>query len=173
MVGSFPVVVEFSLLVIVVGLIINAFDPEFRGGWFARTTLLIALVLVVAILMRDVMAAVTGQQSKPDSPTVVMQLEEGSVSPADWGTVGLAFVTIAALFASLLLLGIVLGTTVAAWVVLVWKMRVSVHRAVFGAAILGIVIPVPFAYVLGLNLWPGLIPQIVPDWVGGGLMPPL
>ena len=171
--SSVPVVVEAALLALLVTLLITAFDPEFRGGWFVRSTLLIALGLVVAILVRDIMRAARGEAIEPESSTVVvMQVEEEPAAPVGWRTIAMVLATTVALFVAFLVFGIVRGITITSWVIMVWKLRVSAHRALFGAVILGIVVPVPFAYVLSLNLWPGAIPQIVPDWVGGGLIPP-
>jgi len=38
---------------------------------------------------------------------------------------------------------------------------------------LGLVVPIAFGAAIGMDLWPGLIPELMPGWLGGGLLPPL
>lgn len=172
--GDFAVVVETCLLAGMVALVINAFDLDFRGGWFLKSTLLIAVALVTAVLVRDVIRVAAGQELESDNPSIVaVQFDGAKADPENWRTIALIVLTVAALFLSLFVFGIPVGTMIACWVILVWKLRVGVGRALFGAVMFGIAVPVPFTYVLGLNMWPGVIPKIIPDWVGGGLPPPL
>lgn len=174
MLGSFAVVVEACLFATLIVLMVEAFDPEFRGGWFVKSTLLIAVALVGAILLRDIVGALAGHEAVPENPTAVaVQFDGSQADPEDWRTIGMIVLTVAALFLALFVFGIPLGTTIACWVILVWKLGAKPGRALIGAVVLGIAVPVPFAYVLGLNMWPGVIPQIIPDWVGGGIPPPL
>ena len=51
--------------------------------------------------------------------------------------------------------------------------RLKLLPAGIGALLVGVVLPVAFATSLNLSLWPGLLPEIVPDWIGGGMLPPL
>jgi hypothetical protein len=172
--GDFVVVVEACLFAVMVVLVANGFDPDFRGGWFLKATLLIAVALVTAVLVRDVIRVAARQELDSGSPFVdAVQFDGTEADQEDWRTIGIIILTVAALFLSLFMFGIPVGTTIACWVILKWKLRLSMGGALFGAVMLGIVVPVPFAYVLGLNMWPGVIPQIIPDWVGGGLPPPL
>ena len=172
--GDFAVVVEACLLAGMLALVINAFDPDFRGGWFLKSTLLIAVALVAAVLLRDFVRVAAGQELESDNPSIVaVQFDGAKADPENWRTIALIVLTVAGLFLSLFVFGIPAGTTIACWVILVWKLRLSVGRALFGAVMFGIVVPVPFTYVLGLNMWPGVIPKIIPEWVGGGLPPPL
>jgi hypothetical protein len=52
-------------------------------------------------------------------------------------------------------------------------MKMPVRAAAVLTLIWGVVIPVAFGILLQVAIWPGLIPELVPGWIGGGLLPPL
>jgi hypothetical protein len=92
---------------------------------------------------------------------------------AGWGAMRRAAFVIAGLFAAVLLLGMVVGLALAAFVILTMQMKVSIRAAAMLALVWGVVIPVAFGILLQVAIWPGLIPELVPGWIGGGLLPPL
>lgn len=172
-----PIVVEVGLLALFAFLLIDTLDPGFRGGRFVTATLVLGLGFLGAVFVRDVAVALRGGLPGPAPADTAGPLggddDDDAPQSTDWGTVAEAAVTLAGLFLSVFVFGIVLGTTLAAWVIFIWQSKLNAGKALIGAVLVGIVLPVLFANALDLTLWPGLIPAIVPGWVGGGLPPPL
>ena len=171
-----PSAVEIGLLGLFAVLLVDTFRPDFRGGRFVTATLLLGLAFLATVLARDVSLALWGRPAPPTPADATGPLGGDDDEPQDsvnWLTVGEAAVTLTGVFLSIFVLGIVLGTTLAAWAIFIWHSKLSVAKALIGAMLVGVLLPVVFALALDLTLWPGIIPQVVPNWVGGGLMPPL
>ena len=170
-----PIVVEIGLLALFAFLLFDTLDPDFRGGRFVTATLVLGLVFLGVVFVRDVAVACYGRPAKSSSAVAAAPLADDEDAPvaADWATIAEAAVTLAGVFVCIFVLGIAVGTTLAAWVIFIWQSKLSIGKAVIGALLVGIVLPVMFALALDLTLWPGIIPEIIPNWVGGGLPPPL
>jgi len=171
-----PIVVEVGLLVLFAFLLLDTLDPDYRGGWFVSATLLLGLAFLGLVFVRDVTVALWGRPAKPTPAADTGPLggdDDEALPAADWRTIGDAAATLAGVFACIFVLGVVLGTALAAWVIFIWQSKLNAGKALIGAVLIGIVLPVLFALALDLTLWPGIIPQLIPDWVGGGLVPPL
>lgn len=167
-----PIVVEAGLLVLFAILLFHTLDPEFRGGRFVTATLLLGIAIVGTALVRDMAAALWGPSAHQE-PAAGPLSDDDAANSTDWTTVAEAAATLAGVFLSIYVFGIVLGTALAAWVILIWQSKLSIGRALVGAVLVGIVLPVLFANALDLTLWPGIIPQVIAHWVGGGVPPPL
>jgi hypothetical protein len=61
----------------------------------------------------------------------------------------------------------------AAFVILRWHMGLSVMRSMTLALLLGLAMPVVFSLAVGMPLWNGLVPEILPGWIGGAIIPSL
>jgi len=170
---SVPIAVEAGVLAWFILLLSEALGPGFRGGRFIIATLLLGTALVAVVLLRDVAAALLSSVAARETGETPVTTEEDGQQVVAWPLVAAATATMAGFFASIVILGTVLGITFAAWVILRWLSKLNAVRAAIGALAVGVVLPVVFANLLDLNLWPGLIPRIVPDWIGGGLLPPL
>lgn len=168
-----PIVVEACVLAWFILLLSEALGPGFRGGRFIVATLLIGTALIVVVLLREVVVALWSGRTPRETAETPVTVEEDAERAVAWPLVGAAVATMAGFFAAILIFGTVLGITVAAWIILRWQSKLDLVRAGLGAVAVGVVLPVVFANLLDLNLWPGLIPQIIPDWIGGGLLPPL
>jgi hypothetical protein len=35
-----------------------------------------------------------------------------------------------------------------------------------------VLVPVAFGKMLEVSMWPGLLPELIPQWIGGGILPP-
>jgi hypothetical protein len=171
-----PIVVETGLLALFAFLLVETLHPDFRGGRFVTATLLLGLAFLGTVFVRDVAVALWGRAAKPlpaaDTGPLGRDDDEAPQS-TDWSTIGDAAVTLAGVFVAIFVFGVVLGTTLAAWVIFVWQSKLSIGKAASGAVLVGIVMPVLLASALELTLWPGIIPLVIPDWVGGGIPPPL
>jgi hypothetical protein len=173
---SIPIVIEAGLLILFVYLLTEALDPAFRGGWMVGATLLLGIGFLGVVFVRDVVVALLhpeGARVAKDSDSPLSLAEDGAAAPARWRTVLEAGGTLAVLFLAIFVFGVVLGVTLTAWGVLIWQSRLDPLRAAIGALLIGVALPVVFARILDLQLWPGLVPVLVPNWIGGGLPPPL
>lgn len=159
--------VEALLLVGVLILLSQALRPDFGGGRFILVTLFFSLVLLTVALARDVIAAILADRN----PAV--RRSEADAGSHQWGVVLRGTVLIVGLFALILAFGTLVGMTVVALAILRWHIRVTLGPAIGGAVILGLLVPIAFAWAVGISLWPGLAPELIPDWLGGGIMPPL
>ena len=157
------------LLVLLLLMLAMALRPEFRGGVFLMWALVIAAGLVAVVLAR----AATGHGLARDASEDDVPLKMSDGGELGWMVILRAAAVMAGLFAMVVPLGIVLGLTIAVFLILLFQMNVSPRTAIQFALIWGVVIPVVFGVALEVNIWPGLIPEIVPRWIGGGLLPPL
>lgn len=53
---------------------------------------------------------------------------------------------------------------------LIFEAKVKVGRAIL-SGVIAVVVMVFSLNFMGIDVWPGIIPEIVPDYLGGGLMP--
>jgi hypothetical protein len=169
------IIVEAGLLALFAFLLADTLDPDFRGGWFVTATLVLGLAFLAPVFARDIAAAVRGRPPQPAGAADrgAFGGEDEGPQAITWGTIGEAALTLTGVFSAIFVLGVLLGTALAAWVILIWQSQLNFGKALIGAVLIGIMLPVAFALALDLTLWPGAIPQLIPDWVGGGLIPPL
>lgn len=146
-----------------------AVQPDFRGGRFLTSMLALAIVLVGVVLVRAVMGAdLARDESEDDVP-----LKLGERDEIGWILLLRAVAVMAGLFLAIMLLGVVIGLTLATFAILRLHMQVPLRLAALLALIWGIVVPVVFGTTLDVAMWPGLVPELIPRWIGGGILPPL
>ena len=158
------------LLVVLAMMFFVAVAPEFRGGGFSTCVLATAIGLVAVVLVRAAagLGGVARDESDDDVPLKLGEREELA-----WTHIARAVAIMAGLFAAVVLLGIVIGLTVAAFAILRLHMHVPARNAAVLAFVWGVVVPVVFSKALEVAVWPGLVPELVPRWIGGGVLPPL
>jgi hypothetical protein len=147
-----------------------AVQPQFRGGRFVTSVLAIAIALVATLLLR----ALTGDESlMRDDADDDLPLKLDEHQDVKWMTILLATTLTAGLFLAIALLGIVFGLTIVVFAILWLRMKVPLRTATPLALIWGVAVPIAFGTILEVAMWPGLIPELIPRWIGGGLLPPL
>lgn len=159
--------VEALLLVGLLILLSQALQPNFGGGRFVVVTLLAGLVLLGIALTRDVIAAVIADRRS------ALRRAEADAGSREWGVVARGLALIVVLFSLIVIFGTPVGMTVVALIILRWHIRATLGPTIGGAVILGVLIPVAFGWAVGITLWPGLVPELIPGWLGGGILPPL
>jgi hypothetical protein len=164
-----PVILAVMLLVLA-AMFAVAVQPEFRGGGFVTSVLAIAIGLVLVLLVR---ALLDTEKLTRDDPEDDVPLKLDEREGLSWSQLLLAATVMVGLFLSVMLFGIVIGVTVAVFAILRLHMRVPARTAGPLALVWGVVIPVGFSTALEVAMWPGLIPELIPRWVGGGLLSPL
>jgi hypothetical protein len=163
-----PVILGIALAILLL-MSATAFRPEFRGGGFLTSVLVIAVGLVAILLARVTMGyGLTRDASEDDVP---LKMSDGG--ELEWTVILRAMAVMAGLFAMIVLLGMALGLTGAVFLIMLFQMRVSAPTAAAFALMWGVAVPAVFGIVLDVRIWPGLIPEIMPRWIGGGLLPPL
>jgi len=163
-----PVILA-ALLALLLLLLAMALQPHFRGGTFLTWTLVIAAGLVAVVLARAAMGYGLARDASEDD--VPLKMSDGS--ELGWVVILRAAGVTAGLFAAVVILGMVLGLTVAVFLLMLTQMKASPRAAAQFALICGVAVPVLFSVALEVAIWPGLIPEILPRWIGGGLLPPL
>jgi hypothetical protein len=137
-------------------------QPGFKGGGFILSCLVLSTAFLVAVLARDVWIAVS-KPSHACAPAVI----------SAWRVIGLSFASVAVLLGSTLVFGMVVAMPAVAFLILRWHMHLPLWRAGAVALLLGTVIPIAFSLTVGMPLWAGMIPEVIPYWVGGGILPSL
>lgn len=157
-------VVEAALFAGLSVLMVQALRPGFGGGRFVTVALGLSLIFLAIALTRDMIASLAASPRSPD---------QSAESRRQWAVALRGLVLIVALFGLILLFGTVVGMTAVAFFVLYWHIKARLLLALCGAVVLGIIVPVAFGWAVGIILWPGLAPELVPGWIGGGVLPPL
>jgi hypothetical protein len=163
-----PVILAVVLATLL-AMIAVALQPGFRGGGFLTSALAIAIGLVGTILGRVALGFGLARDAGDDD--VPLKVSEGG--DEGWVAILRATMVIAGLFALVLLLGMVVGLTIAVFLIVRLHMKVPMRLATALALVWGVAIPAVFGVFLEVAIWPGLIPEIIPRWFGGGLLPPL
>jgi hypothetical protein len=163
-----PIILAVALLVLV-SMFAAAMQPGFRGGGFLTSVLAIAVGLVSILLVRATthVEGLVRDESEDDLPLKLDERQESA-----WTPILLAAIFSAGLFLAVALFGIAIGATIAVFTLLWRHMRVPLRNAAPLAVIWGALVPVVFSKALEVPMWPGLLPEVVPQWIGGGILPP-
>ena len=145
-------------LAVAATILYSTWHPGYRGGMFLQALLVGVAGLSSIAIVSELLGLM---RSRPAS-------EPGGIDPAFliaiWIVVILLTVTVA---------GIYLGSTLllfAYWLVVV---RMSPLRALGFALLFGLLMPLLFSHAMDRRLWPGILPTIIPQYLGGGVIPPL
>lgn len=150
-----PLAVACALALLgLVALLAVSLQAGWRGGNYVR-----AVLVATSLLLTFQTAQALGQSDRA---------EEGA-----WRDIGRAARATAALVVLVVPLGIYLGLPL----FLYWMLRLhaatSRRSAVLLALVAGPVLAWVFGWALSLRLWPGLAPELIPGFLGGGLLPSL
>jgi hypothetical protein len=155
--------IEGLLLAGLVILLHETLQPNFRGGGYVLCCVLLAIVFLGFVLVSDVWTAWSSRSGRGGTATVA----------ANWNIIGRSLASVIALFGTMLLVGMVVAMPLVAFMILRWHMGLSARRAGMLALLLGVAMPVAFSLAVGMPLWNGLIPEILPGWIGGAIIPSL
>jgi hypothetical protein len=165
--GAPPIVltcaIEGLLLAGLVVLLHETLQPTFKGGTFVLCCVLLAIVFLGFVFVRDVWIAWFSRAGRGGTPAVT----------ANWNVIARSVASVIVLFGAMLIFGMVVAMPLVAFAILRWHMGLGVARGAGVALLLGMAMPVAFSLAVGMPLWNGLIPEIVPGWIGGGILPSL
>jgi putative tricarboxylic transport membrane protein len=162
-------VILAATLVILASMFVSAVQPGFRGGGFLTSVLAIAVGLIAILVVR---AATYGEGTARDESENELPLKLSEHHEGTWLPILLAAMFSVGLFMAVTFFGIVIGTAIAVFVVLWQYMRLPLRHAAPFAVIWGMLVPVVFSTTLEVSMWPGLLPELIPQWLGGGILPP-
>jgi hypothetical protein len=155
--------IEGLLLAGLVVLLHETLQPNFKGGGFILCCVLLAIVFLGFVFVRDIWTVWSSRAGRGGTPTVT----------ANWNVIARSLASVIVLFGAMLVLGMVVAMPLFAFAILRWHMGLGSARAAGVALLLGIAMPVAFSLAVSMPLWNGLIPEIVPGWIGGAIMPSL
>lgn len=148
--------------------------PEFRGGIFVTAVVAITEILLGCVMIFDVWRpALPGKHAAGPGPSAGTGETLESVQRLQASQVGKVVCLSAVFFLPIVPLGVYFGAPVGIALILRHHCRTSRWFAVVFAVIAGSVLPWLFTVILSTALWPGVVPEIIPDWLGGGILPPI
>jgi putative tricarboxylic transport membrane protein len=134
--------------------------PGYKGGPFVLLSVLLGMGCCGLGLLRNLL----GRDATSDD-------FGQTASHGGWSTVATGLVVLVVLFTLVVVLGMYLGTAIAVLAFMAFYVRAGTKVALLAAAGWGLVVPALFQMVLGIELWPGVIAEIIPNVLGGGLLP--
>jgi hypothetical protein len=107
---------------------------------------------------------------KPEAPR---QVSASGIDAGRWQRVVTIYGWIVGFFAATLVLGHYLAIPLFLLAFFIKETKVDPVRAIAVSAAVTVVLIVVFDLLLDIPLWPGVLPRIIPHYIGGGSMPPL
>lgn len=168
---------DLALLAVLLWVVWESTRPTFRGGHLIALVAGFAAALLLLVLVRALLA---GQE--PGLPIVAEEVAALAGAPAEgaagaslpaWRHEWLAVGYTVALFALVYVLGTVLGCVAFVFGFLALHRPRGVLRNLMMALAVGALVPYLFGGPVGLHLWEGVIPTLIPGWIGGAPPPPL
>ncbi len=154
-------------LAVLVGLLLMVLQPEFKGGIMIAVILAGTVLLQIAALFGD-LRIVGRPESQPHAPSA----PDNETTPFD----GLLFMRILLLVVTMLsvcyLMGVYVGFVIflfSYW----WRMaRFSLRLSPVLALLVGLALPIVFGSLVNVTMWPGTMPELIPEYLGGAVSPP-
>lgn len=159
-----------ALMGVFLGMVGVALRPDFSGGHL--------VALVAAFTAGSLLWAMVKENFSASAPGGKGPAGRMSFDEEDTGAFGAKECRLAVFYTILLFFLVYVLGTLAGCVLFVGAFLL-VHRrgnpwmAIFLALIAGGVVPYLLGGALDARLWEGVIPEIVPGWIGGGVAPPL
>lgn len=148
--------------------------PEFRGGIFVTAAVAITEILLGCVMIIDLWRPdLPGDHGAGPGPPAGISENLESEQRLQASQVGKVVCLGAVFFLPVVLLGVYFGAPVGIALILRHHCRASLRFAVVFAVIAGSVLPCLYTVILSTALWPGVVPEIIPDWLGGGILPPI
>jgi hypothetical protein len=150
----------FSLvhLIAASGILYSTWYPSYRGGMFLQALLIGVAGLSSVVMFSEVfkLYRMQDRQEKSDSNSITIVL----------------FVIITVLV-TITTVGIYLGSAILLLIYWLIAVKITSIRAITLAITFGIIMPFMFSYFMERRLWPGIVPTIIPQYLGGGIIPPI
>jgi len=153
-------------LLVLAGLLLITLQSDFKGGMMIIVILAGTMSLQTAALISDIVG-VKQPTSEPPASTL---------DSAKSSSTGNAFARIAVMVMALLIICYFIGVYVgfvfflsAYW----WRVaRFSPALSLTLALLVGLALPAVFKSLVNITMWPGIIPELIPGYLGGAVPPP-
>jgi hypothetical protein len=160
---------EAAMMAALLGMLGAALRPGFGGGHLvAVVAALTAGVLAWVMLKESVAASKRGGRAPGERPSDGVEAAAAGAREC-WLAVFYAVL----MFLLVYVLGTLSGCVLFVGAFLLFHRRGNPWTAIFLALVVGAIVPYLLGGLLDARLWEGVIPEIVPGWIGGGVPPPL
>ena len=143
--------------------------PDFGGGHFISLVAAFTVGSLLWVILKENVWALT----RPARAPAQAHSDEADARAPGLKERWLAIIYTVLMFALVYLLGTVAGCVLFVGAFLLRYKRGSLWVAIFLGLVVGGVLPYLLSGILGVRLWEGVIPAIIPGWIGGGVPPPL
>lgn len=158
-----------TLMVLLLGMLGSSMMPDFGGGHFISLVAAFTAGSLLWVLLKDNLRTLR----RPGRAPAQAHSDEADARAAGLKERWLAIIYTVLMFALVYLLGTVAGCVLFVGAFLLRYKRGSLWVAIFLALVVGGVVPYLLGGILGVHLWEGVVPEMVPGWIGGGVPPPL
>jgi hypothetical protein len=145
------------------GLFFSTQAPGYRGGTFLQ-------IILISVSLLSVLLAVT--ETARIYRSVPRKSSAGSDVDQPIGLLPL-FAISAGVVIVIGFAGIYVGSAILLFGYWVLVVGVRPFKALMLALVFGSLTPLVFSYLIGTRLWPGAMPTVIRNYVGGGILPPL
>lgn len=172
------VVVTGLMLFLAVSFVIGAFTYMPRMRIVPLVIGVPTVALLVFIILQELKprlfsmdrSANEGADPEPEAPR---RVTSSSIDAGQWQRVVTIYGWIAGFFVATFVLGHYLAIPLFLLAFFVKETGIAPLRALGIAVAVFLVLMLVFEVLLGIPLWPGILPRIVPHYIGGGSIPPL
>lgn len=159
-------------LLVLVGLLYVTLQPGFKGGIMIIVIIAGTLLLQVAALFND---RVTGEQPESNSSSSSAPTPSPPNTTIDLPK-SYALLRILLMVAFMLIVSFFLGVYAGfIFFLFIYWWRVagfSPYLFLLVALLVGLSLPLVFETLVSTEMWPGIIPEIIPGFLGGAISPP-
>lgn len=162
---------SFVQLGVILALLLTALQPGFRGGGFIQAVLVLMVLFQTAALVMDSRGALSADASPP--PPSIAGDDEEEETGVETGP----FLLITSHLIFMLIATYLLGVYVGLFLFLFGYFRLTGGRRTGAALVLaglfGVLLPFFFSYAVQVPLWTGVVPELIPGFIGGSISPPI
>jgi hypothetical protein len=161
---------NLALLFVLLAILGAALMPDFGGGRLVAVVAAFSASSVVWVMIADRLFPSVRRENSPAQRRAFDETEPQKPRAREsWLAVFYAVL----LFILVYVLGTLLGCILFVGVFLLLHQHKHPWRAVFVALVVGAAVPYLLGGALDVRLWEGVIPEMIPGWIGGATAPPL
>jgi hypothetical protein len=161
---------NLALVLVVLAMLAVALTRDFGGGHLVALVAAFSAGSLVWVMVADGLFPSIRRKNSPAQRTAFDEAD-AKAPPARESWLAVFYAVL--LFILVYVLGTLLGCVLFVGAYLLLHRRGHPWRAVFLAFIVGAAVPYLLGGALDVRLWEGVMPEIIPGWIGGGTAPPL
>lgn len=159
-----------ALMAVLLSMLGVALRSDFGGGHLVALVAAFTAGCLAWVMLKENFSAWGGVRNEP-SEQMSTNEEDARAFGTKEGWLAIFYTVL--MFVLVYVLGTLPGCVVFVSAFLLLYRRGNPWMAIFLALLVGGVVPYLLAVLFETRLWEGVIPEIVPGWVGGGVPPPL